>query len=431
MMNSSSASARRRILLGMAAFALVGAACSSDGDGESSSDTGSDSTTASTPPTETTEASGGEPSGDPFHVVIIADLSGPASALTGPAGVGMQTAFEAINDEGGAAGHPIEVTVFDGQSTAAGAQTAMQQALAEDPDVIAPALLSSNLAGVIPLLQPANIPVVSGVSIPDLVNPAAPAPWYFAMGSYQPQSAYGYLLGLQQVMGDLDGVRIGTVATDTPGSQAVIAVLKLLTEEEGAEVVRQEIIPISGFTSFTSQATSLVADGVDVVVTVGRSSDVSIIGPALRTAGFEGPLFGGEGSADDALFESLQDPQFFAGRVYGTPQPGDHISETAARYNRSTEGTQFESGWAQAYVIAAGLDACGFPCDQAGFTAALEGMDSLEIPGEPSFTPLGFGPNKHFALTSNQFVVWDPEEEAIVPAGPPVDVSDVSEVPTP
>src|SRR6202011_5720398 len=174
------------VLAIVGAVSLIAAAC------------GSSDHSASTQTTGSTQATG-----KPYEVSIPGDATGAFSAFAGSAILGMQTAFQTINDAGGVDGHPINFTLFDSQSTASGAQTATMQALAANPDVLSPAVLTSDLATLVPTLQEAKIPVVSNGTDPDLVAPGSTQPWFFGMGSYQPQVAVGYIDFLQKQLGSL------------------------------------------------------------------------------------------------------------------------------------------------------------------------------------------------------------------------------------
>jgi ABC-type branched-subunit amino acid transport system substrate-binding protein len=400
------------VLAIVGAVSLIAAACGSSDHGTSTHTTGSAQAT-----------------GKPYEVSVPGDATGAFSPFAGSAILGMQTAFQTINDAGGVDGHPINFTLFDSQSTASGAQTATRQALAANPDVLSPAVLTSNLATLVPTLQEAKIPVVSNGTDPDLVARGSIQPWFFGMGSYQPQVAVGYIDFLLKRLGSLQGKRIVTVPADSAGAAAVMKAFRAIAKQRGAIIVRNEVAPISGFTSFASQAANIVADKADIVVTVHISAGLAIIDAALRTAGFAGDIIGGEGS-DDALFNRLADPKYFAGLPYSTPQAGGVIANAADKYGHPSKGSAFNSGWAQAYVIADAFKKCGFPCKQPQFTAAMESLKSIEIPGDPTFAPVSFGPDKHFALSAYQFEVWDSAQKKIVPVGAPVDVSDLSSVPS-
>jgi branched-chain amino acid transport system substrate-binding protein len=386
------------------------------------------------PDHSTSTQTGSTQAGKPYDVSIPGDATGAFSAFAGSAILGMQTAFQTINDAGGVDGHPINFALFDSQSTTTGAQTAIRQALATNPDVISAATVTTSLAALVPTLQQADVPVVSNGTDPDLVAPGSTQPWFFGMGSYQPQVAVGYIDFLEKQLGSLQGKRIATVPSDSAGAAAVMKAFRAIAKQRGAIIVRNEVAPISGFTSFASQAANIVADKADIVVTVHISAGLAIIDPALRTAGFTGDIIGGEGSADDALFNKLADPRYFAGLPYSTPQAGGVISNAAEKYGHLSKGSAFNSGWnsgwAQAYVIAAAFQKCGFPCTQSKFTAAMESLKSIKIPGDPTFAPVAFGPDKHFALSAYQFEVWDSAQKRIVPVGAPVDVSDLSSVPS-
>lgn len=417
MVNSRSVRRTCSVLAIVGAVSLIAAACGSSDHNTSTQTAGSTRAT-----------------GKPYEVSIPGDASGAFSPFAGSAILGMQTAFQTINDAGGVDGHPINFTLFDSQSTTAGAQTAIRQALGTNPDVISAATLTTSLAALVPILQQADVPVVSNGTDPDLVAPGSTQPWFFGMGSYQPQVAVGYIDFLQKQRGSLPGKRIATVAADSAGAAAVMKAFRVIAQQRGAIIVRNEVVPLSGFTSFASQAANIVGENADIVVTVHISAGLAIIDPALRTAGFTGDIIGGEGAADDALFNKLADPKYFAGLPYSTPQEGSVIANAADRYGHRSKGSAFNSGWnsgwAQAYVIAGAFKNCGFPCKRPKFTAAMESLESIKIPGDPTFAPVSFRPDKHFALSAYQFEVWDTAQKKIVPVGAPVDVSDLNSVPS-
>jgi ABC-type branched-subunit amino acid transport system substrate-binding protein len=361
---------------------------------------------------------------------MIADMSGNFAGLSGPAANGGQAAFTKINDDGGVNGHPVKFTVFDTLSTTAGAQTAAQQAIASKPDVIFLAVLSNEGAALAPTLAATNIPAVFGTTISALADPSTLAAWAFSMGSFTPQIALAYTEEAKQLLGgSLQGKKIATEAIAAAASVAVMNITTALLKQEGATIVQQEQVPTTGFTSFASQATNIAGAQPDLVITSDQSADIVIVVPALRTAGYTGPVIGGEASADDALFQKLADPGFASGRIYNTPQPGDVMTTTAAKANVPTTGTMFGEGWAQAYAIAAAMKSCGVPCQLAAFSTNMEKVSGSSIPGNPAPKAIAFGPTKHYAPTAQVFVHWDKDQQKVVAAGPAVDTTDISGVP--
>src|SRR5580698_4949119 len=74
--------------------------------------------------------------GGSFKVVLISDLSGPFSSVSGPGAAGAEVAIDNINATGGINGEKVNLQVIDSQSTATGALTAAQQAVSENPQAI-------------------------------------------------------------------------------------------------------------------------------------------------------------------------------------------------------------------------------------------------------------------------------------------------------
>lgn len=125
----------RRLLVLIAVLSLIVAACGGGDDG-------SDEAADADPTTEETSADegadegddeGGEaPSGDPIKVAFVAALTG-ASAQTAQWQVNMlEIAVDQINEDGGINGRPLEMIVYDSETTPEVAAREAQRAIAQD-----------------------------------------------------------------------------------------------------------------------------------------------------------------------------------------------------------------------------------------------------------------------------------------------------------
>lgn len=134
------------------ALALTVAACGGGGAESSATDAAS---TAST----TQKA----PSGTPLKIGVLADSSGPNSNGQGNGPQALSAWAEAVNAEGGVAGHPVEMVIDDTKGDAATATSQVKQ-LTGDPSVVAMVLFDVSTEGVVAEeIDKAGMPVIGGM----------------------------------------------------------------------------------------------------------------------------------------------------------------------------------------------------------------------------------------------------------------------------
>lgn len=366
-------------------------------------------------------ASTGDASGDagPFKVAIVADLTGAGSSSNGTAAEGFRAAFEAANADGGIDGRKIEVTTYDSKSTPDATQIAARSAVADEPSMIAFAALSSGLVGAQNVFAQAGIPVLSVSAAEELLT--SDSPWYFTGGSTPAQIAESWFEVISSEVGDIKGLKVAFHGLESSTTDAIFAHARELLEDAGAEIVTYE--KSNGtITSYTAQAQKIVSLGADVVIATDVLEAVVLVGQAVADAGFTGPFIGAEGASANSTFERLAGVNYIGERAFQAVTEGP-AAEAAAAIDVDPSGPYFPNGWALGNLIVSGLSACEGDCDGEQMQTALEGLGDVEVPGDVTFGPLSLSADKRYAISAQQYFVWDEATSKVVPYGDPIPVS--------
>lgn len=280
----------RGAVLALAVLALVASACGG-GNGEIASDGES--------PVETGSPDSDEASGDPIKVGLIAPLTGPLASVGQVAKRGFDVAIQAINDEGGVLGRPLEsVEIDDGcdpQTSLEGAQELIQQ---EQVAVIVQGTCSSaalasadfiNQSGVINML---GLPTTSELTDPS-VHP------------YNFQTI---------VSSQVNGASLGQVATDQGFQSIVLAPEDLAFGKSQIEAAAEHLDelgnPAVATVEFPADATDMttyvqqMADaGPDLIIGCTQPPAFSKIFDAMSRLGVTTPVMGCLGITTPEMIE--------------------------------------------------------------------------------------------------------------------------------
>lgn len=316
----------RWLVLGvlLAGMLLILSACG----GDDEPDTGGDETTAAT----TAAASGGEntvtiPEGESIVIGILAVLTGDNLQL----GEQVRDAAILARDQlGPVQGFEIELPTADDLCTAAGAEPAAQQLLAEENLV---AVIGSICSGVNVTIQPtfeeAGITQIS--------------PGSTAVNVTYPEGRDPFDTFLRTVVHDgVQGVKQAEYATEVLGATTAYTAhdtdaygtgLKDVFNEEferlGGEVQGTEGYE-KGQTDFSALVDNIISSNPDMVYVSGFAAEAAAILRQLRTSGYEGEWLAGDGVITE---EFLSDT--------GADAEGAHLSRPAP-FEETPELTQFQ-----------------------------------------------------------------------------------------
>ncbi len=170
-----------RFVATVCAGALLIAACGSDDDSAGSTSPPATAAGTSAPaagtsaPAATTGApaktSAPAPSGKPWVIPFLDDVTGTLAVSFLPAYAGFQTYVDWVNDNGGVHGRPVEVELYDAQSNPDVALTESQRILGEEPLLFAHMGSSAASARVAPTVVAEGITFVGGSVGQDMLVP--------------------------------------------------------------------------------------------------------------------------------------------------------------------------------------------------------------------------------------------------------------------
>ncbi len=373
----------KAVLVLLAAAALAAAGCSSSGSGGGST------------PGSTSSAKA------PYHVAIVADLTGTSSPFVIPFAQGVEAYFHKLNAAGGINGHQIDYgTPIDGQSTTTGAVSAIKTALSSNPNIIVGEL--TGLAAGEDLLAQAKIPtLVAAAPSPSWDIGSKEYPWYFSvvgdfLGPYV--SGFQHLLG-----GSITGKKIDIVSLNMPAEVFQSESLAKALKAAGATVPVSQQVDITQL-SFTSEAAAIAASHPDAVALYVVGAAPKALTSELAADGFKGPLINFQPAAQAAVISSVGSSSYYGARYTQINTPIITAAAKAAGISLPA-GADLTQGWVGAAAAATGLSGCGSTCTPAAIEQAME-TKPVTAPGV-LLGPMTFSSTNHLGNESYGYYNYD------------------------
>jgi ABC-type branched-subunit amino acid transport system substrate-binding protein len=384
---------KRLAVFAVAALALAVAACSSSASSGGGSASGTSSSSSSKAP---------------YHVAIVADLTGPSSPVVIPFAQGVEAYFHMLNAHGGINGHQIDYgTPIDGQSTTTGAVSAIKTALASSPDAIVGEL--TGLAAGQDLLAAAKIPtMVAAAPSPAWDIGSNLYPWYYSMvGDFLGP----YVQGFKQLFnGSIAGKKIDFVTLNMPAeifqSQSTAKAL----QAAGATTPLTEQVDITQL-SFTSEAAAIAANHPDAVAMYVVGAAPKALTDQLAADGFHGPIINFQPAAQGAVISSIASSNYYGARYTQLNTPVITAAASAAGISLSA-GADLTQGWVGAAVVATGLGGCTSTCTPAVIEHTLD-TTPVTAPGV-LFGTMTFSSTNHLGNESYGYYHYDPSSKQVV-----------------
>lgn len=235
-------------------------------------------------PPEATEALA---DGEPIKLAFIGPQTGPLAAF-GVIGQGMKVYFDKINEEeGGVAGHPIELVTKDDAYDPARSGPAVQEAL-EGDQVFASVFQigTPNVAGTRQLYQDACVPqALVGTGFPNWGDPAN-FPWTLGgIPSYTVESAVWSAFIPEKFP---DATKVALLIFNNDFGKTYQAALNELLPAAGLEIVADVVHEPTS--DLSNEVTQLLAAGPDVIIGGTTSTFCTSLMTLARQGGFTGPI---------------------------------------------------------------------------------------------------------------------------------------------
>jgi branched-chain amino acid transport system substrate-binding protein len=347
--------------------------------------------------------------GGSFKVVLISDLSGPFSSVSGPGAAGAEVAIDNINATGGINGEKVNLQVIDSQSTATGALTAAQQAVSENPQAIMMFSGSAGASTITSLVQSAHIPFLSPGLADTSVYPAQPDLYQPSLTAKQDAEAM-YEFVKSKVSGGLAGKTVDIAAINSPYVDVTINDASASLKAAGAKVANVERynLPLA---SFATQAGTIARDKPAVVLILGSTDDSVVVSKALTAAGVDALQVGIPSGAAQVTIQQADTANYYAMTANPYPSALPGLLAVASKYGKASDvsGSIFSmSGWVTAYVLADALKQCGTSCSGASLNSALEHVSGFTVPDGAQYGQVTFTVGDHIAASTVRFHSFNP-----------------------
>jgi branched-chain amino acid transport system substrate-binding protein len=345
---------------------------------------------------------------EPIKIGAIFSVTGPASFLGEPERNTVKMLAEELNQAGGLLGRKLEVIIYDDESDATKAVTAVDRLLKRDRvvAVVGPSTSGSTLA-IIPKIEDAKVPLVSCAAAKKITDPVKR--WVFKV---PPSDA----LAVKKIAQDLQRNHLTRIALLT-ASDAYGAGgredFKELAPGMGIRLVADEVFGPKD-TDMTAQLTRIKGTDAQVVVVWGTNPGPAVIARNRTQLGIKAPLYNSSGVASKRFIElagaaNAEGLLLPASRLIVEEQvPADHpqkkvlgsyIKEYEGHFHQPVStfgGHAWDAIMALAQVIRAGGSA-----EPAAIRDGLERLKGFAGTGGV----FNFSPEDHSGLTEDAFVM--------------------------
>jgi ABC-type branched-subunit amino acid transport system substrate-binding protein len=242
----------------------------------------------------------------PIYIAVAGGMSGPAAASGKEMVQSAQLYFDRVNQEGGIAGWPVALLVYDDRNDPEVAKTVAQQIVADGrPLLVIGHTVSSASMAAGPIYAKAGIPAISSTSTADAMT--AGNPWYFR--TVFDNRTQGFLIAgyIRHILG-ID--RISVVAGNEDYGKSLSDAVATAFSQEGT--VKHRLVIETASDKLAASAADAVktlrADADPGVIVVAMQADPArTVVDAIKEAGITATILGGDALGSDRFLASFSD----------------------------------------------------------------------------------------------------------------------------
>ncbi len=234
---------------------------------------------------------------EPIRIGAIFSVTGPAAFLGEPERNTAKMLEEILNRDGGLLGRKVEIIVYDDESDATKAVTAVDRLLKRDKvmAVVGPSTTGSTFA-IMPKMEEAKIPLLSAAAAKTIVEPVRP--WIFKT----PQSDYLAVRKIYQHAGKAGLKKVAILSPSDAFGAAGREELKARASSEGMSIVADEVFGPKD-TDMTAQLTRIKGTDAQAIITWGTNPGPAVIARNRVQLGIKLPLYMSHGVASKKFIE--------------------------------------------------------------------------------------------------------------------------------
>ncbi|MDR8398297.1 penicillin-binding protein activator [Paraburkholderia sp. USG1] len=325
----------------------------------------------------------------PVKIGLIQPLTGSV-AYNGQADVnGAKLAVAVINKAGGVLGHPLELTIEDGQCNPANTVNAAEKLVQKDKvSALIGAFCSSATAAIMPVAQKYRIPLLTGVSSEaDLTEKGNP--WFFRAAETDQLLARSFAPTLIRT---LSLKRVAYVGVNDDWGRGGVQAFQQALQAGGVQTASTDYFD-HGATDFYTLLAKLRASGADGLFVAAETQDGSTLVKQLKELGLNIKVFG-VGSWATSDFIDLAGPAaegVYAAVPYAstlaTPENSAFVNSYTTVY-KAPPGKYGAAGYNAVEIMAAAIQRAG-STDADRIRAALLQTDYQAPNGRYRFTAKG------------------------------------------
>jgi branched-chain amino acid transport system substrate-binding protein len=345
---------------------------------------------------------------EPIRIGAIFSVTGPAAFLGEPERNTAKMLEENLNREGGLLGRKVEISVYDDESDATKAVTAVDRLLKRDKvvAVVGPSTTGSTLA-ILPKMEEAKIPLVSCAAAKKIVQPVHR--WVFKVAASDELAAKKIFQGAKKA-----GLkRVALLTTSDAYGAGGREDIKDLAPQMGFTIVADEVFGPKD-TDMTAQLTRIRGTDAQAIIVWGTNPGPAVIARNRVQLGIKTTLYMSSGVASKKFIE-LAGPEnaegilLPAGRLIVAEQiPASHpqkkvltgyITEYEKKFNQpiSTFGGH---AWDAITALARAIQNAR-SAEPAAIRDALEKVRGFQGTGGE----FNFSPEDHSGLTEDAFAM--------------------------
>lgn len=301
---------------------------------------------------------------DPIRIGHLASITGAEASFGISTDRGIAIAVEERNAAGGVLGRPIEVAVVDTQSKNQEVNNCMTKLIQQDKVVaVVGEIASSNTIAAAPAAQRYKVPLVT----PGSTNPEVTKKGDYVFRVCFTDDYQGRVIA--RFAYKRLNAKNAAVVTDLAASYS-INLSKIIKEEFeilGGKVV-SEVSYKKSDSDYNAQVNQALQAKPDVLVLTGYYTNVGNIVKVARSAGFKGPIVGGDGWDSDTLYQiggKALDNTYFTNH-YTPDDPNPKIQQFIKKY-QSMHGTVPDA------MAVLGYDAAGVVMEAIQRAGSAEG----------------------------------------------------------
>lgn len=300
---------------------------------------------------------------EPIKIGVSMPITGPVAFGALQERHGLEIAVKEINDAGGVLGRKIELSFEDNQCNPSASVAVINKLISENVPAIIGAQCSSAVLAAMPVIEKAEIPMVSGIATSPAITEKAGVggnPWIFRTNPSDRELAVTNVKYLKS-LGDIQKVAVLAESTDygRGGAEAFSAAAKA----NGLDVVSVDYYPI-GNPDFTTMITRLRSSGAQALAVYQAPADrVNFVRQAF-SQGFNIPLTGKIGFDGDmakliqaGALEASSSAYPYSPEI-DTPANKNFVEKIIKAYGDKPSYETF-AGYEELNVLAAAITAAG------------------------------------------------------------------------